>query len=72
VISYFQILSNLVLKGSDDGVSYSELLFFFGLGPSSGILENRKHNVSETDPESETLCFLVSRTPDDGQSPKTQ
>jgi hypothetical protein len=83
----------------------------FGLCPSSGILETRKHNVSEswyvsvlrwrgigvvhwlrlalskgpntkyvssphlrteTDPLSETLCFLVSRIPDDGQSPKTQ
>jgi hypothetical protein len=53
------------------------------LGPSSGILETRKHNVSETltkrpnrvfpphlrtetDPVSETLCFLVSRVPNDG------
>jgi hypothetical protein len=26
----------------------------------------------ETDPVSETLSFLVSRIPDDGQNPKTQ
>jgi hypothetical protein len=26
---------------------------------------------TETDPVFETLCFLFSRTPDDGQSPKT-
>jgi hypothetical protein len=68
----------------------------FGPCPSSGILETRKHNVSETglrlciskrpnrvgvflrhlqmetDPVSETLCFLVSRTLDDGQSAKRQ
>jgi hypothetical protein len=29
------------------------------------------HLRTETDPVSETLCFLVSRIPDDGQSPKT-
>jgi hypothetical protein len=28
------------------------------------------HLKTETDPVSETLCFLVSRIPDDGQSPK--
>jgi hypothetical protein len=57
-----------------------------GLGPSSGILKTRKHNVSETlskrpnrvgvfpphlrmetDPASETLCFLFYRIPDDGR-----
>jgi hypothetical protein len=27
---------------------------------------------TETDPVSETLCFLVSRIADDGQRPKTQ
>jgi hypothetical protein len=55
----------------------------FGICPSSGILETRKHSVSETvsgpsfshlrtetDPVSETLCYLVSRIPDDGQIPK--
>jgi hypothetical protein len=26
----------------------------------------------ETDPDSETLCFLVFRIPDDGQSPEHQ
>jgi hypothetical protein len=30
------------------------------------------HLRTETDPVSETLCFLVSRIPNDGQSPKTQ
>jgi hypothetical protein len=42
-----------------------------GFCPSSGILEARKRNVSETDPVSETFCFLVSRIPDDGQRQKT-
>jgi hypothetical protein len=46
--------------------------YVFGLCPSSGILENRKHNVSETDQVSETLCFLVFRITDDGQSPRPQ
>jgi hypothetical protein len=81
--------------------------WYFGLRPSSGILETRKHTVSkirsatnhrwgggrlrlalskgpkrvgvvpshlmmETDPVSETVCFLVSRIPDYGRSPKTQ
>jgi hypothetical protein len=44
----------------------------FGLFPLSGILETRKNDVSETDPVSETSCFLVSRIPDDGKSPRTQ
>jgi hypothetical protein len=56
----------------------------FGLFPASSILETRKHvsetgSVSvlphlrmETDPVSETSCFLVSRILDDGKSPKTQ
>jgi hypothetical protein len=42
----------------------------FGLCPSSGILKTRDHNVSETDPVSETLCSLVFRIPDDGQVQK--
>jgi hypothetical protein len=29
------------------------------------------HLRTETDPASETLCLLVSRIPDGGQSPKT-
>jgi hypothetical protein len=44
----------------------------FGLCSPSSILENRKHSVSETGSVSETLCLLVSRILDDGQSPKTQ
>jgi hypothetical protein len=54
----------------------------FELWLSSGILENttfRKleyvssfppHLKTETDPVSETLCFLFSRIPDDGQESK--
>jgi hypothetical protein len=38
------------------------------LFPSSGVGED----VSETDPFSETPCFLVPRILDDGKSPKTQ
>jgi hypothetical protein len=39
----------------------------FGHFPSSGILETRKHDVSESG-----SVFLVSRIPDDGKSPKLQ
>jgi hypothetical protein len=42
----------------------------FGLCPSSGILETRKHDVSETGSVSETSCFLVSTVPD-GKVKKT-
>jgi hypothetical protein len=44
-----------------------------GLFSLSGILENRKHDVSETGYVSETSCFLFSRIPDDGkvQKPST-
>jgi hypothetical protein len=38
----------------------------FGLCSTSGILKTTKHNVSETDPVSETF-FLVFRIPDDGK-----
>jgi hypothetical protein len=41
--------------------------WFFWTFPSFGILEIRKHDVSETDPVSETSCFLVSRIPNDGK-----
>jgi hypothetical protein len=30
------------------------------------------HLTMKTDPVSETLCFLVFRTPEDGQRPKSQ
>jgi hypothetical protein len=43
-----------------------------GLCPSSGILNAREHNVSETGPVSETLFFIVFRIRDDGQSPQIQ
>jgi hypothetical protein len=53
----------------------------FGLRPSSSILKIIEHNVfetgsvssdlrTETDPVSETLCSLIFRILDDGQSPK--
>jgi hypothetical protein len=45
---------------------------FLDFFPLSGILETRKHDVSETGSISETSCFLVSRIPDDGKSPKIQ
>jgi hypothetical protein len=44
----------------------------FGPFPSSGILETRKHDVSETDLVSETSSFSVPRISDDGESPETQ
>jgi hypothetical protein len=50
----------------DDTQNY----WVFELFPSSGILGNRGHDVSETDPFSETSCPLFSRIPDDGKSPK--
>jgi hypothetical protein len=43
-----------------------------GLCSSSGILNTRKHNVSEIGSVFETLCFLIFRILDDGQSPETQ
>jgi hypothetical protein len=42
----------------------------FGLYPSSGMWKTKDHNVSETDPVSETLCSFVFHIPDDGYSPK--
>jgi hypothetical protein len=49
-----------------------------GLGASSGILNTKKHNISEKEsscfsgfPLLETLFFLVFRIPDDGQNPET-
>jgi hypothetical protein len=41
----------------------------FGHFPSSGILENIKHDVSPGS-VSEKSCFLFSRIQDDGKSPK--
>jgi hypothetical protein len=36
------------------------------------LRKSKDHLRMETDPVSETSCFLVSRIPDDGKSPKTQ
>jgi hypothetical protein len=44
----------------------------FELFPSSGILGNRGHDVSETDAVSETSCPLLCKIPDDGKSLKSQ
>jgi hypothetical protein len=44
--------------------------WYFGLFPSSGILENRKHDVSETGSVSKMPYFLFSRILDDGKRPK--
>jgi hypothetical protein len=44
----------------------------FRLFPSSGILETRKHDISETGSVSEISCFLVSKIPDDEKKPITQ
>jgi hypothetical protein len=52
--------------------------WIFRLCPSSGILETREHNVSETGSVSIlrlgplTLWSLVFRIPDGGRNPKTQ
>jgi hypothetical protein len=63
-----------ILKGSDDGVQYSELLGFRTY-LSSSILETRKHNVSETGSvsilrrrgETPTLLGPLKRTSITGQ-----
>jgi hypothetical protein len=39
---------------------------------SVGPLRKSKPQSSDRGPVCETLCFLVCRIPDDGQSPKTQ
>jgi hypothetical protein len=48
LILWFLIWHNLTIQN----------YWFFGFCPSSGILETRKHNVSETDPVSKTLFFF--------------
>jgi hypothetical protein len=69
-------------------VYHTQNYWDFGFCPSSGILGTRKHDVSETGSVcvlrclpptsedenivSETSCFLLPRTPDDGKGPKTQ
>jgi hypothetical protein len=42
-----------------------------GILPLSRILKTKKHLRMQTDPVSETLCFLVVRILDNGQIPKT-
>jgi hypothetical protein len=41
-------------------------------GPNRVGVFQHPHLRTVTNPVSETLCFLVSRTPDDGHNPKTQ
>jgi hypothetical protein len=45
---------------------YDSEILGFCTYPLSGILGTRKHDIPETDPVSETSCFLVPRIPDDG------
>jgi hypothetical protein len=47
-----------ILKGSDDGVQHTGLLFFFTF-PSSGILETRKHDISENGSVSVLWCLIT-------------
>jgi hypothetical protein len=63
----FSLLNTLMLQNYR--LYLSELL---GFCPSSKFLNTRKHNISQTDPVSETMCFLVFRIKGDGQSPETQ
>jgi hypothetical protein len=49
---------------------YNTELLGFRLFPSSGIVENRKYDVSVTGSVSETPYFLFSRMPDDGEKSK--
>jgi hypothetical protein len=52
---------------------FSELLSFWPLSFVRYPKKKDEPNVSETDPVSGTLCYLVFfRIPDDGQCPKTQ
>jgi hypothetical protein len=48
----------------------TQIYWVSGLFPLAGILETRKHDVSETGSVSKMSCFLVSRIPDDGKHPK--
>jgi hypothetical protein len=41
----------------------------FSKGPNRIGVSPTPHLRTETDPVSETVCFLVSRIPNDGQSP---
>jgi hypothetical protein len=55
--------------GSLDRVQWLRLAL--SMGPNwVGILP--PHLRTETDPASETSCFLFLRRPDDGETPKTQ
>jgi hypothetical protein len=46
---------------------FTQNCWVFGLYPSSGILETRKHNFPEIESVSETSCSLFSRIPHDGK-----
>jgi hypothetical protein len=51
------------------GPLVSEVSSFWG---TQHITRLPSHFMTETDPVSGTLCFVVIRIPDDGQSPETQ
>jgi hypothetical protein len=65
-----------LFPSSDDGggktpTQLGPLRLALSKGPNwVGVFSS--HLRTETDPVFETLCFLVSRIPDDGKSPKTQ
>jgi hypothetical protein len=42
------------------------------MGPNRVDISSSPHLRMETDPLSETFCFLVSRIPHDGQNPNTK
>jgi hypothetical protein len=65
-------ISRLAIQRVLTMVCNTQSYWGFRLCPSAGILKIREHNVSENESVSDTLCFLVSRIPDDGQSSKTQ
>jgi hypothetical protein len=60
------------IKSSDDGVKHTELLGFWTLSIVRYSECFPSHLKTVTDPVSETLCPLLSRISEDGQSTKTQ
>jgi hypothetical protein len=61
--------SSCILKTTEHGVQWLRLAL--SNGPNR-VGVSPSHLRTETNPVPETLCFLVFRIPDDGQSPRTQ
>jgi hypothetical protein len=59
----FVLMTNILIEVS---------AFYDVRDPTGTVSPPLPHLGKKTDPVSETLCLLVSRIPDDGQSPKTQ